>query len=97
MWPVPIGFAVVYGVTSAFCFCAHAIDKSAAAAGRRRIAEKTLLILGLVGGWPGALLAQQTLRHKSGKSSFRPAFWATVVLNVVAFAAISSPYLRLFF
>jgi uncharacterized membrane protein YsdA (DUF1294 family) len=36
----------------------------------------------LVGGWPGALLAQGLLRHKSKKASFQVAFWMTVVANV---------------
>ena len=32
-------------------------------------------------------MAQQLLRHKSSKASFRSAFWATVVVNVAAFVA----------
>ena len=49
-----------------------------------------LHLLALAGGWPGALLAQQFLRHKSAKASFRTVFWATVVLNVAAFVALSA-------
>jgi hypothetical protein len=37
------------------------------------------------GGWPGALLAQQFLRHKSVKAEFRAAFWLTVAVNAVLF------------
>jgi len=76
---------------SIICFIAYAIDKSAARSGGWRTAESTLLVLGLAGGWPGAILAQQLLRHKSNKPSFRSAFWGTVVLNVVAFVLINSP------
>jgi uncharacterized membrane protein YsdA (DUF1294 family) len=41
--------------------------------------------LALIGGWPGALIAQQVLRHKSRKNAFQFMFWMTVVLNYVAF------------
>ena len=91
VWRVPAVFAVVYLLTSIACFLAYAFDKSAAAQGRWRIPEGTLLALGLVGGWPGAIVAQQVLRHKSSKASFRAAFWGTVVLNVAAFVAFTSP------
>jgi uncharacterized membrane protein YsdA (DUF1294 family) len=47
--------------------------------------------LALAGGWPGALLAQQVLRHKSTKREFRQVFWATVLLNVVGFIVLASP------
>jgi uncharacterized membrane protein YsdA (DUF1294 family)/cold shock CspA family protein len=82
---VSIWFAAAYGALSIVCLIAYASDKSAAMAGRWRSSEKSLLLLGLVGGWPGGLLAQQLLRHKSSKASFRSAFWATVVANVTAF------------
>ncbi len=66
-------------------FMAYALDKSSAAARRWRWSERSLLQLGLVGGWPGGLLAQQILRHKSNKTSFRTSFWGTVIANVAAF------------
>jgi hypothetical protein len=47
--------------------------------------ESTLHVLALVGGWPGALIAQNRLRHKSKKQPFRAVFWATVVMNCAAF------------
>jgi uncharacterized membrane protein YsdA (DUF1294 family)/cold shock CspA family protein len=77
---------VAYAVISAITFIAYAIDKSAAQAGRWRTSEATLHLLALAGGWPGALLAQQTLRHKSKKRSFRAVLWITVLLNCAAFA-----------
>ena len=82
---VSIWFAGAYGALSVVCLIAYASDKSAAIAGRWRASEKSLLLLGLVGGWPGGLVAQQLLRHKSSKASFRSAFWVTVVANVAAF------------
>jgi uncharacterized membrane protein YsdA (DUF1294 family)/cold shock CspA family protein len=91
IWHVPKVVAIGYAALSMVCFIAYAADKSAARSGGWRTKEDTLLIIGLVGGWPGALLAQQLLRHKSAKASFRAAFWATVVINVVAFVALSSP------
>ncbi len=91
VWRVPGWVAPAYLAASVLCFIAYAIDKSAAVAGRRRISENTLLLLGLVGGWPGAIVAQQLLRHKSVKAEFRSAFWASVLVNVILFIALSSP------
>ncbi|MFP5462920.1 MAG: DUF1294 domain-containing protein, partial [Gammaproteobacteria bacterium] len=42
-------------------------------------------------GWPGALLAQQLLRHKTSKQSFLFGYWTTVLLNVAGFVAVHSP------
>jgi uncharacterized membrane protein YsdA (DUF1294 family) len=46
------------------------------------IAEATLHSMSFFGGWPGALLAQQFLRHKSNKAAFQWAYKFTVVLNI---------------
>jgi uncharacterized membrane protein YsdA (DUF1294 family) len=81
--------AAVYGAASAACFVFYALDKSAARAGRWRVPERTLLLLGLCCGWPGAIVAQRWLRHKSAKASFLWRFWTTVVLNVAALAALA--------
>lgn len=91
LWKVPHIVAGGYAGLSLICFVFYAADKSAAQSGGWRIKESSLLMLGLVGGWPGAILAQQFLRHKSTKASFRSAFWGTVFFNVVAFVGLSSP------
>lgn len=72
---------------SLVAFIAYAFDKSAAVSGRWRTAEQTLHLFSLAGGWPGALLAQHVLRHKTSKQSFIAVFWLTVLLNVGAFVA----------
>ncbi|TFB94517.1 DUF1294 domain-containing protein [Cryobacterium sp. HLT2-28] len=90
IWPLSVWVAGGYLAASVCCFVAYAVDKSAATAGRWRVPESTLLVWGAVGGWPGAIVAQQTLRHKTKKASFRSAFWGTVVLNVVAFVGLAS-------
>jgi uncharacterized membrane protein YsdA (DUF1294 family)/cold shock CspA family protein len=96
LWPLPLWVAGFYAVVSIICFVVYAIDKSAASAQRWRVSETTLLLLGVVGGWPGAILAQQTLRHKTQKASFRSAFWGTVVINLLAFGVFATPAFSLF-
>ncbi|MGX5771335.1 DUF1294 domain-containing protein [Microbacterium trichothecenolyticum] len=85
-WWVP----ALYGAASIVAFAAYGIDKVAARRQANRISEQTLLVLGLVGGWPGALVAQQVFRHKTRKRSFRRAFWGTVGVNILALAAYVS-------
>jgi len=85
LWDLPLLVGGAYLAISLGCFVAYAIDKSAARRGDWRTPESTLLILGLVGGWPGGLLAQQWLRHKTSKTSFQWKFYLTVVANVVLF------------
>jgi len=88
---LPLGILGLYLVASLITFIIYAMDKSAAKLGTRRIPENTLHWLSLIGGWPGGLIAQQTLRHKSKKQSFRTVFWITVVLNVCALAWMFTP------
>jgi uncharacterized membrane protein YsdA (DUF1294 family) len=90
-WRIPALVGAVYLGASLACFIAYAIDKSNARAGRWRTSENTLLLCGLACGWPGAVLAQQWLRHKSSKTAFLVKFWLTVILNVAGFIYLSSP------
>ncbi len=69
-------------------FVAYWRDKHAAQTGRWRIQEDTLHLWSLAGGWPGASFAQQVLRHKSVKASFRAAYWTTVVVHCAALLGI---------
>lgn len=94
-WRVPNWVAGLYLAASVVCFVVYVADKSAAVASEWRISESALILLGLVGGWPGAIVAQQVYRHKSNKAAFRSAFWGSVVLNVLAFISLSSPLLSL--
>jgi uncharacterized membrane protein YsdA (DUF1294 family)/cold shock CspA family protein len=81
----------LYGIASVVTFVLYAVDKWAATHGAWRVSEGTLLILGLLGGWPGGLLAQEVLRHKTLKKQFRQAFWGTVVINVLIMAIAGTP------
>ncbi len=75
-----------YVAASAAAFVMYAWDKNSAQRGAWRTMESTLHLVSLVGGWPGAMLAQQLLRHKSSKKEFRAVFWVTVIVNVLVFA-----------
>lgn len=91
VWRVPTWIPALYFLASVACYIAYATDKSAAKAGSWRISENNLLLLGMIGGWPGAIVAQQVLRHKSSKTTFREAFWGSVIVNVVLFVLLCSP------
>ena len=80
-----------YLAVSMLALIVYALDKSAARNNAWRTRESTLHLLGLSGGWPGALLAQRLLRHKSKKETFQVTFWLTVMLNCGAFAWLLSP------
>ena len=62
----------------------YAADKNAARRGGWRIPENQLHLLALLGGWPAAWLAQQNMRHKSSKTSFRAVYWLTIVAHCAA-------------
>lgn len=59
-------------------------DKRKAQRGEWRTPEQTLHIVSLLGGWPGAFIAQWHIRHKNRKLSFQIVFWAVVLTNVAA-------------
>ncbi|AVR96536.1 DUF1294 domain-containing protein [Pseudoduganella armeniaca] len=80
--------AAILAALNLLTYVVYARDKAAARAGRRRTPENTLLLLGLLGGWPGALVAQRRLRHKTAKTSFQLRFWLTVIVNLGAFLLI---------
>ncbi len=69
-YPVVIGLAA---------YAAYALDKRRARAGEWRVPEASLHLLELLGGWPGAFLAQRRLRHKCSKGSYQALFWLIVL------------------
>lgn len=76
---------------SMLTYLMYAKDKRAAINGNWRVPEKTLHIFSVVGGWLGALIAQDKLRHKTQKQPFRAIYWVTVAVNVAAFVWTLTP------
>ncbi len=90
-WPLPHALWGVYMAMSLATFIVYALDKRAAKLGQWRVKENTLHGLALLCGWPGALLAQHLLRHKSAKPSFRRFFWLSTALNILLFVLVFTP------
>lgn len=75
-------------VSSALAYVAYAYDKDQAKRDGWRVSERTLHLLSLLGGWPGALIAQHTLRHKLRKPTFMILYWLTVIVNTAVTVSI---------
>ena len=78
---LPVPLAAVGLGASGLSYFLYMGDKFAAQRGGRRTPESTLHLVDLLGGWPGALVAQQQFRHKTVKASFQAVFWVTVLAN----------------
>lgn len=81
---LPTLLIAAYFALSALSYLMYRSDKIAAQGDAQRTPEASLHLADLLGGWPGALIAQQQFRHKTVKRSFQITFWATVVLNLAA-------------
>lgn len=77
----PIEMIYLIAGLSVISVLAYGRDKSAALKGRWRVSENTLHTFSLLGGWPGAALAQTLFNHKTSKQPFRTVFWLTVFIN----------------
>ena len=82
----PLLVSILFVIISIITFVIYYKDKSAAISGTWRTPESTLHLFSLLCGWPGAIVAQHTLRHKTKKKSFRFVFWLTVVINLAIFS-----------
>lgn len=88
--PIPASWLIVYGVASVACFVGYGLDKRAAHRKEWRVSETILLLVGLAGGWPGAIIGQEVFRHKTQKKTFRTLFWMSVAINMAAFVQINA-------
>ena len=77
---------LAYGAVSLATFVVYGFDKRRARAGGRRIPERTLQGLAMLGGWPGALLGRRTFHHKTRKRAFTATLYAIVLLHVAFWA-----------
>lgn len=81
---MPVFLAGIYVVLSGVSYLMYRSDKTAAGRDESRTPESALHWADLLGGWPGALIAQQQFRHKTIKKSFQFVFWMTVAFNLAA-------------
>ena len=77
-------FFAFYGILllNLVAFCMYGLDKSNAKRGLWRISETTLLVVAIIGGAIGALMAMSLFRHKTRKPVFKYAVPAIAVLHV---------------
>lgn len=87
---IPVHAIFFYLIVSGITFIIYANDKSAAINNRWRTPESTLHLFGMIGGWPGALIAQRMFRHKSKKREFQAIFWITIIINCAILAWLTT-------
>lgn len=88
---IPTVIVGLYSILSIIAFLMYAKDKNAAERETWRTQESTLHTIALLGGWPGAAIAQSFLRHKSKKLTFRITYWMTVVINCAGLYWLITP------
>lgn len=69
-------------------FAAFGIDKRAARAGGRRVAEATLLRLAFLGETPGAYAGRRVFRHKTRKQPFSGRLFRIAVIQMLALGGL---------
>lgn len=82
--PIPFFSYVIFSIITMLLYGA---DKAHAATKSWRVPELYLHILEFMGGWPGALMAQNEFRHKTRKSLYLYIFRGIIVVHLLAWAA----------
>ncbi|ASS65615.1 MULTISPECIES: DUF1294 domain-containing protein [unclassified Paenibacillus] len=75
--------AIYLLLANLLAFAMFGIDKAAARAGRRRIPEKRLFAVSLLGGAPGAWAGMKAWRHKTLHASFRLGIPLLIVVDAI--------------
>src|SRR5438876_1161568 len=73
----------LYVPLSVVTFSLYGIDKRRAQGNLHRIKESHLHACELLGGWPGAIVAQRVFRHKWRKTRYMVVFWSVVLLHLL--------------
>ena len=88
---LPVAVLGLYLTASALAFVFYKRDKTIAINHHRKIPENTLHLWSLIGGWPGAALAEKLTHQNSRRLSFRIVYWIAIVLNGIGFFWLISP------
>jgi uncharacterized membrane protein YsdA (DUF1294 family) len=79
-------FLLHLGILSVLTFLIYALDKWRSGRQKRRVSERNLILLSVIGGAAGALLAMGLLRHKTQQSVFMLLIPALVMVQGVLLA-----------
>ncbi|KKO45021.1 DNA-binding protein [Arsukibacterium ikkense] len=94
---LPYVLPILYIEASLFTYWLYRADKAAAVARQRqRLPEQSLQLFSLIGGWPGALLAQKRLAHKRRKFLFQREFLLVIIGNGILLLWLLSQHGQLF-
>jgi len=74
---------VYFTLINLITFVTFGLDKSKSINNSRRISEKTLWTMSLVGGSLGALLSMKMFRHKTKKLSFQAMMAVILVVQIL--------------
>ena len=80
--PLLLGYAAAL---SAFCFLLMGLDKKKAQKGRRRVPERLLLYLAILGGSIGIYAGMWVFRHKTRHMSFTLGLPILIILQAILF------------
>ncbi len=90
---LPVEYLFVFLMANLIAFLYYYMDKTAALKGAWRKSEDSLHLLSLVGGWPGAYIAQKLFRHKTKKASFQWIYKLTVLIHCTTIVMVAVPNL----
>lgn len=77
---------LAYGALTLVTLLAYGLDKLQAKRGARRVPERTLHALALLGGFAGAWLGMRLFRHKTQKPVFTLVVVAAALLHAAAWS-----------
>ncbi len=73
---------------SVVTFAVYGWDKRQSRMVGWRIPESRLHWLAILGGWPGAMIGQSVVRHKTRKLIFRLMPWAAAILHMAGICVV---------
>ena len=95
MGKAPFALVIWYAIMGGLSVYLYIRDKQAALFGWWRISERQLLLVDLLGGIIGGLLAQHRYRHKTSKQSYQIRIFAIVAAHAALLAAIGGGFIHL--
>ena len=81
-------FVIYLIIINIITFTAMWLDKRKAKKNKRRIPEKTLFILVMIGGGIGGIAGMYTFRHKTKKTRFVIGFPLILIIEIITYILI---------